>query len=363
MALDLNAIIKMLNPTGATSNAPVYSANNPAAAMAGGSMGAGWMNQGVKAFLPGDLNAFDFSNTNNTDDATGTYGPLVQRQRAEALASTMAPVAQLANKLGYNTSGYNLADPGRLNLQYDLGAQLRDQAYQRAGMKDPTAPNYAQSASGLYDTLNNDLSRFARIRSASAGWDGRNNPRSTAETMYFQGDNGDWNPIGPSKFGVKQEHKGWAREDGAETIAGLSMLMPAFGGWAGLLGNGVQGTLTAGGGLGLTGGLGSTIGTGLTNTLVNTAVQSAMNGGFNPTSLLTGLGMSAAGNLASGNGLGNMFNTNVPTGPAAAPTTLSGLFNSSIGSAIRSSPFFRTEGGAYANQGMGAIQQLARLFK
>lgn len=55
---------------------------------------------------------------------------------------------------------------------------------------------------------------------------------------------------------MKREHKGWAREEGADTIAALSVMLPAVGGFAGLAGMG--GTpyaplINAAGGYALTG--------------------------------------------------------------------------------------------------------------
>lgn len=243
------------NPT-QVSGAPYLKANDPysqAIAQMGGAMGAGWSVNGIKAFMPGDLNAFDQLHDNNTDSESGsTY---LTDSRAADLKGTMDLVDDAARQLGYDVGGYRNDDPGRLALQFDPAARGRHQAYVDAGMTDPAEAGWKGSASDKYDGLNKDLQNFYRIRAASAGWDGKGDPRSTATTMYYQQPNGDLMPISSPKFGRKPEHRGWAREEGAETIAGLSMMLPAFGGWAGLLGNGAAGTLTAGGGLGLTGSL------------------------------------------------------------------------------------------------------------
>lgn len=349
-------------PNTVNNKAPSYNLNDPTSTaflqMGLSAMGAGRRLQGLAAFMP---ESWGYQTPlPNSVDASGDTGVL-DALNNNAMATSQ--LAQMANGLGLDLSKYNLNGYIPTSGKKALDIYKNQGSILNGGTSNFSSSNYRGQSSGLGELFldaNNELKDYMKLRTASAGWDNKNDPRSMTEAIYKQTSPNVWQPVTDPKQWSNPEKGSWAQTDGAELLSALSMVMPAFGGWAGLLGNGVQGTLTAGGGLGLTSGLGSVIGNGLANTLVNTGVQSALGGGVNPTNLLAGLGMSAAGSIASGQGLGNMFNTNVPTGPAAAPTSLGSLWNSGIGSAIRNTPFFRTEYGGLANQGLGA---LARLFK
>lgn len=345
---------------GALGGAPKYDLNTAAGLnflQAGTkTMGdAGDVAQGLWAFLPRAWESYKAPTGVGGDaaDSTTTYFD-------EENSRNAATLANIANQMGYDLNGFNLGSWGQQGMHAPTGGQPQLVAQNAPYMTGSGQPTNNNTLSGLFQTLNDDLKNYAKFNTASAGWDGKNDPRGMSSTMYYQTSPNVWEPVSRPNFYSNPKKGSWAQEEGSELIAAASMIAPAFGGWAGMLGNGTAGTLTAGGGLGLTGGLSSTIGSGLTNALVNAGVQGALNGGISPTSLLSSLGMTAAGSLASGNGLGNMFNTSAPVGPAAAPTTLGQLWNSGIGASIRNSPFFRTEGGGYANQGLAA---LARLIK
>lgn len=335
-------------------NAPVYDWNNnaaasTAAAQMAGAMGAGWSREGVNAFLPGDLNYYDLGGTRMGQQPGGDTDA-VYPERDEYRQDMANQLSKLAQKFGYDISGYDLTDgytPAYSQSAIDQFKALGiDLPAQKKTMED------------LYADLNKDLSNFQRIRGASAGWDGKGNMRSTAETLYYQVEPGKWVPISNPVSGRKAEHKGWAREDGAELLTGLSMIMPAFGGWAGLLGHGASGTLSAGAGLGLTSGLGSVIGNGLANTLVNSVMNGVMTGG-NPQSILAGLGMSTAlqgaGGILGGKNLGDIFNR-VPT---ENYTNISDFLKTGTGQAVLKTPFFRSQEGQGINKLLQAGSRLA----
>ena len=209
-------------------------------------MGAGWQRSGVNAFIPGDINYYDLGGPNMQGFQHGETD-VVNHDRDNYRSFMADQLSGLAGQLGYDTSGYDLSDG--YTPAYDQ--HTMDQ-YAAIGRPLPTQK---KTMDDLYNDMNKDLSNFQRIRGASAGWDGKGNIRSTAEALYHQSEPGLWSPVTNPQSGVKQKHKGWAREEGADTIAALSVMLPAFGGWAGILGQGAAGTLTAGSGLGLTGAL------------------------------------------------------------------------------------------------------------
>lgn len=346
------------NPTQNTmTNAPVFDWNNNAAgsraaAQMGGAMGAGWQRTGVNAFLPGDLNYFDLGGENwkaTQSGETDVTNPDQPRYRE----SIVQGLEGLAKKLGYDTSGYDLS--AGYQPQHD---QHTIDQYKALGINlDPGK----KTLTNLYEDLNKDLSKFQRNRSASAGWDGSGNMRSTSETMYYEQEPGKWVPISSPKGGQKREHRGWAREEGADTLAAASVIMPAFGGWAGLLGQGTAGTLSAGSGLGLTSGLGGMIGNGLANTVVNSVMNGIMSGG-NPQSILSGLGSGILGQgamgLAGGKSLGDIFGGNLPSSTGQF-TGINDFLKSGTGQAFLRSAPMRTESGQGLNQLFQAGSRLA----
>ena len=322
------------SPTAVSGGAPTYRSGDPAslmAAMGAGSMGAGWVRQGAAAFMPGDLNFSDM----DWSPVTSQYGEGGQQESNldeynSYLRSFQRDLSNVANNFGYDISGYDLNDIGA------LGGQRADPRYQSA-LRNSVSQTGREAGTGnlqnLLDDLNTDLSGFYRMRGASSGWDGRGDPRSTATTMYYRQPNGDMVPISESQFGRKPEHQGWAREDGAELIRGLSMVMPAFGGWAGLLGSGTAGTVT-----GVTGGLGLT--TGIPSAIVNAGMGAALGGGTNGLlgslgGYLGGLGASELGlptNLGSqlGRGLTNYL-TSQSGSRGSGNNGLQGLVSAALG--------------------------------
>lgn len=345
------------NPTPYTNRfLPTFTPGDPgsmAAAQAGNSMGGGWQRRGIQAFLPGDLNFADMDWSPVTNQY-GDAGPQVTPDYNKSLNSFKNQVGALAQQLGYDVSGYNPSELGRLGMGASNNA-----AWNQPWIK--ASPASRQAGGGNFQDLvkdiNKDLSSFVRLRGPSAGYDGKGNARSTSEALYYVQPDGTYIPVSAPKSGVKREHRGWAKEEGAETLAGLSMIMPAFGGWAGILGNGVGGTLTAGGGLGLTGGLGA-----VGNMAANVIGNSLMTGN-SPTlaSMFGAVAPGAIGGLLKGNGLSNLFGNAAAVSGAPSYNNLGQLMNSGIGQAIRGTLPYRATGPG-ANLGMRGINSLARLF-
>lgn len=200
--------------------------------------------------------------------------------------------------------------------------------------QDPANRGISEGYNQFYNDLNKSLQNYTSIQGLSNQWTGREEDRSATKTMYYN-DNGQLVPIGTPQEYMQARKGGWVRQHG-DFIQALSMLMPAFGGWGGIAGSGTAGTLTAGGGLGLTSGISGAIGTGATNALVNSGMNAALSG-----SGLKGFGMGLAGagiGAAMNGGLGKMFEqggqsvTN-PMANFAGAVNSSGLGNSMFGPA------------------------------
>jgi hypothetical protein len=223
--------------------------------------------------------------------------------------------------------------------------KLRDLA---AGVGFDARP-YGNDNMRLYDDMNNYTKDYYGV-SGLQGWDPSMKGAGTnaaARTLYKSDPNGMLNPVSrPRYYQNVNDDKAFI---GRESLAALSMALPMFGGWAGMLGQGAAGTLSAGSGLGLTTGLGSAIGTGATNALVN-AGMGALTSGTGGQGFLTGLlgqGINAGlGSLTGGaNNLGSLFNTANAGASTFNPMSAFrenlgrlGLGNSGVGAATRFGP-------------------------
>ena len=266
------------NPT-AISGAPSVNVNTPegqAFLQAGNAMDAAWVREGVNAFLPGDINYFDLGGDKWKGVQSGETA-VVNPEQGEYRKSMVDSLSKLANQLDFDISGYDLSqDAANAGSNFDeFGMGAYNDVAKLLGLPELERP---KTLTTLYDDLNGQLKDFVRYRGASAGWDGSGNMRSTSETLYHNQD-GKWTPISTPKSGVKREHKGWAKEEGADTIAALSVMLPAVGGFAGLVN--MAGTSYA--------------------PLINAAGGYALSG--NPTSLLGGLGNFGGTQLGSALGL------------------------------------------------------------
>ena len=270
--------------------APTYDPSDPASlalAQAGGSMGAGWITNGVSALDPTRVTPWNTAGWQDSAGDDNRGNPEYQG----LLDETKDWLTDTARRLGYDLSGYNLDDWGDVGQAQNIGYQnnkqvaqwLKDQGLGNAGLVDLSQYGLGGQQKSLTDLkadMDKDLKDLYFIKSASAGWDGRGDMRSTASSTYYKGADGKLYPITASQGGRQPEDPGWVRGDGAELITGLSMMMPALGGWASLLGSGAAGTATAGGGLGLT--------SALPSAAVNAGVGAALGGGYG--ALAGGLG-------------------------------------------------------------------------
>lgn len=160
---------------------------------------------------------------------------------------------ELAEQLGIDTSNYS-REPGTLGIR---GERVRG----------------LNNVMDLYDRVN-DLTRdYVSVGGLSSGWSG-GGPSAVARTIYKEVD-GKLLPVTRPQFHTRQTNNGFISRD---AIAGMSLMLPAVGGWAGILGQGGAGTLNAGAGLGLT--------SSLPASAVNIGVNTLLSGRFNPMSLL-----------------------------------------------------------------------------
>lgn len=280
----------------------------------------GRANAGIAAFLG------DGYRLNNWDGQYGGDG----QSTAPASGFNLDPILQLGQQVGFDTSPYN----------FDQNNQ----------------GNRSNGIEAYYADLNNALKDYTSVQGLSS-WTGNSNPMAASRTMYQrQGDQ--LIPVTAPQEYIQQKGGAWNNMKDTGFISALSMLMPAFGGWGGIAGSGTAGTLTAGGGLGLTNGLAGTIGAGATNLAVNAGMNSLISG-----SGLKGFGANLAGGLANaglssatgGKGLSGLFDTST-AGQSLAQNPM-GNFGSAINSSGLGQSVF---GNAY--QALGAGSKLGQLF-
>lgn len=125
----------------------------------------------------------------------------------------------------------------------------------------------------LYDEVNRRTRDYVSVGGLASGWAG-GGAGNMARTIYKEVD-GQLLPVSRPQFHQRRTNNGFISRD---AIAGMSLMLPAVGGWAGILGQGGAGTLNAGAGLGLT--------SGLPASAVNIGVNTLMAGRFNPMSLI-----------------------------------------------------------------------------
>jgi hypothetical protein len=271
----------------------------------GSEAGEFMMNHGVDAFLGGYTNA-EFGKGRMTS-------PGEDGERIVDGAGGIDALRRLAMQTGYSDYGkYANSDQGKRALYDDLNTHLKD--YWGVSGKDPRA-SYGDKAA--------------------------------TRALYKDDGTGQLQAVSnPRVFAKPAKDNGFI---GREGLTALSMVLPMFGGWAGMLGQGAAGTLSAGSGLGLTTSLGGAIGTGATNALVN-AGMGALTNGSGGQGFLTGLlgqGLNAGmGSITGGaNNLSNLFNTANAGSSVFNPMSAFrenlgriGLGNSSLGAASRFGP-------------------------
>lgn len=332
-------------------NAPVYSS-----AGVTNTVNTPWLGMGGAA-APGQMRAASY-NPGQMDRQLGTtvtagHAGGIDRGAAAFLGTGFNPWNREINHQGEMVSNpnQNLAD--LFNTARGLGMDTSKYSNELGGVdiRGNRTGSGAPNAMDLYSDLNNHTKDYLSVGGLSSGWSG-GGPSSASRTIY-KDVGGQLLPVTRPMFRTETKDNGFI---GREGIAGLSMMLPAFGGWAGILGQGAAGTLTAGGGLGLTTPLASTIGTGATNALVNAGIAGLGGGARGALGSLTMQGLGAgASQLTGGNGLSNLFNT------ASAGNTLNVNPMSYYQGAMRSAGL----GGSPLGQGMQAmngIRSLSNLF-
>lgn len=201
---------------------------------------SGGMSRGALAFLGQGFNPW--ARENQGIDGNGI--PADQGNQLQALY-------ELAHNLGIDTRQYN----------------------QGAGYMGIRGERGSNDAMALFDEVNNRTRDYVSVGGLSQGWSG-GGAGTTARTIYKEvGDQ--LLPVSRPRYHQRQTNNGLISRD---AIAGMSLMLPAVGGWAGILGQGGAGTLNAGAGLGLT--------SGLPASAVNIGVNTLLSGRFNPMSLL-----------------------------------------------------------------------------
>jgi len=246
----------------------------------------GWA-RGASAFLGAGFNPW-------TRDSEGNMQPTSGGQ--------IDSLFQLAQNLGIDTSKYT-RDPGTVGIRGE-----------RSGTNDAMA---------LYDEVNKVAKDYVSVIGLSGGWSG-GGLGNMARTIYKEQD-GKLLPVTAPTFMQRRTNNGFISRD---AIQGMSLMLPALGGWAGLLGQGAEGTLTAGSGLGLT--------TSIPNSLVNFGVNTLLSGGrINPMGLISA-GLGANGGTGGADispmsyyqaGLGSLGLGRTPVGQASSLRGLAGMLS------------------------------------
>lgn len=202
---------------------------------------SGFMSRGALAFLGQGFNPW--AKENQGIDGNGTPA---------GAGAELDTLFQLAHNLGIDTTKYERT-PGSMGIRGE-----------RSGSNDAMA---------LFDEVNRRTRDYVSVGGLTQGWSG-GNPGTTSRTIYKEVD-GQLLPVSRPRYHQRRTNNGLISRD---AIAGMSLMLPAVGGWAGILGQGGAGTLNAGAGLGLT--------SSLPASAVNVGVNSLIAGRLNPMSLL-----------------------------------------------------------------------------
>lgn len=345
--MGLNGALPGINPQ---SNAPTYNTTGIADYFAGNRAGAMTMDPMLQAAIK---NGNSGSLTRGVQAFLGnTYNPghYEQNGAESTYVDNSQPLFGLAHDLGFNMSNYR---PAANNQANDFWAMR--------GIADPQG---GTSTNQLMNQLNDYTKDYYGVSGMSSGWDGgKNGYRGAASTLYKDNGQGQLQAASlPQMFKAKENSGFFKQEAGRELLTALSMVMPAFGGAAGLLGQGAAGTLSAGSGLGATSGLASAIGTGATNALVNAGSNYLLSGGRGGIGgilgSLGGAGLSAAGNSLMGNagGLSDFFNTANAGSMGSVYNPMQGLNQMMSSTGLSNSPLGGLAGlfGGFGQNGISA---------
>lgn len=308
--------------------APIYDLNSTygqqALATTMGAGGAGSIDTGVQAFTGIDYEPVRYGSGVDGYDS-------VQRDAQ--------PLINLARGTGYGgmiNAGLTDSYDDYLKGSRDANLKKADASgfRLRGAYSDGNAPidngnfsqNQTEDLNSLYGGMNDYLKDYSYVSGMSSGWDGQNKgARSAAGTLYKTED-GVMYPVTPPSYYEAPEKGGWMKEN-PDIMAAISLILPAVGGWAGMLGQGTTGTLSAGSGLGLT--------TGATNAL-------------------TGMGLTTTQANAIINGVGGMLTSGSNEGAIKGLlSTLGSVGGSTLGGMV--DPSFATAGGRIGSQLAGLL--------
>lgn len=291
---------------------------DPALNMTINAAGSGGMSRGVQAFLGQGFQPWAVGSSPGMDGSSAGYenDANLQWQQLE----------NLGRGIGFDTSGYGTQNKPLEQMFNDMN-------------------NYTKDYYGV-----------AGLQGWGGNQQGKAGQNSGARTLYKDDGQGQLRPVSdPVFYHNVNDDKGFI---GKESLAAMSLALPMFGGWAGMLGAGTGGTLSAGSGLGLTTGLSGAIGSGATNALVNAGMGALTSGsggkGFlgSLAGSLMGAGMGSV--TGSSNNLSNLFNT---TNPGASTLNPMGYFNNGLKNiGLGGSPL------GQATQLAGGARTLSNLF-
>jgi hypothetical protein len=307
----LDEIFKQNTSALGKGGAPTYDLNTPLGrsllGMTLSAGNAGRMDKGISAFLGPLYQPVSESATNGTG--------MDRQMFANKDYSAQKYMSNLGRSLGYN----NQKDYEAMTAGPKIGWDVVN-GYGDTVINDPVQQQNQYEATDRYRAgLEDYLKDISKITGLSSGWDGsKGNARSAASTLYRQNGNV-LTPIGTPEGFTAREKGNWFQEN-PEFLSALSVMLPAFGGWAGLAGQ-MAGTASMGAG---TTGLGA-----LGSAAANTAGAAALGGATGGTrGALMGLGGGVGGYLGgmAGNAVGDLGKVGSQIGSTAGKT-LAGMYS------------------------------------
>lgn len=298
--MTLDDLFKVNNSALGQGGAPSYDLNTPQGRqllqMTLGAGNSGQMATGVEAFL---------SNKYTPNYASSSLSPESGGNLATNQLQNYSSLFNLGDALGYQGNRAGMNQVANYNNAYNPSSGGAGAIDPITGMgvggngrsANAADSNMQQYYSGLDDYLKN----YSTISGMSSGWDGsKGNSRSAASTLYRNDGNNVLQPVSTPETYTARERGNWFQEN-PEFLSALSVMLPAFGGWAGLFGQ-AAGATGASMGAGVTG-------LGTTGTIAANAAGSALTGAAagGTKGALTGLAGTLggwAGGQAAGAGLG-----------------------------------------------------------
>lgn len=176
---------------------------DPALQMTMQAGGAGWMDRGATAFLGGGFNPWtqEFVGDNG---GTGFVAP----KHADAQIDQLF---ELGAALGIDTSKYSRS-PGSIDMRGN-----------RASSNDSMA---------LFDAINDATKDYVSVGGLSQGWSG--GPGNTVARTIYREQDGRLLPVSRPQFHGNNQDTGFFSDEFKDAV--MTTILPAVGGWAGLVG-------------------------------------------------------------------------------------------------------------------------------